>query len=208
MFRPFQPILLLDAALLFRTLQVLLEVVDLNAKDNVRIHLHKASVAVKGKATVTGLLGQSLHCRAVESQIQDCIHHSCHLLQARHVQLWFHLFPSNEPIQYCRMKSREREEKHEESRRIHFQVRFLCNFIQLDILSTKENLLPRCSFNQCPGMDARAPERTDTSSGFVESPNLRPVRLSTKFNAFSTWTRMNFECFKHTESNLFKHTFK
>ena len=82
MFGPFQPSLLLDAALLLRTLQVLLEVVDLNAEDNVRIHLHKASVAVKGKATVTGLLSQSLHCRAVESQIQDCIHHSCHRLQA------------------------------------------------------------------------------------------------------------------------------
>ena len=36
-------------------------------------------------------------------------------------------------------------------------------------------------------MDARAPERTDTRSGLAESPNLRPVRLSTKFKAFSTF---------------------
>ena len=70
----------------------------------------------------------------------------------------------------------------EESVRIHFP--FLCHFIQLDILSTRESLAKM--FNERPGMDARAPERTETNSGLVESPNLRPVRLSTKFNAFST----------------------
>eukprot|EP00438_Fugacium_kawagutii_P025781 Skav230062 [mRNA] locus=scaffold1221:124063:124942:- [translate_table: standard] len=52
---------LLDATLLLGALQVLLEVVDLNAEDNVGIHLHKASVAVKG------LLRQSLHCGVVQT---------------------------------------------------------------------------------------------------------------------------------------------
>jgi len=32
-------------------------------------------------------------------------------------------------------------------------------------------------------MDARAPERTETSSGFVESPNLAPIERSTRFRA-------------------------
>eukprot|EP00438_Fugacium_kawagutii_P021534 Skav233419 [mRNA] locus=scaffold892:192296:193610:- [translate_table: standard] len=65
---------LLDATLLLGALQVLLEVVDLNAEDNVRIHLHKAPVAVK----VTRLLRQSLHCGVVKSQVQHCVHHSWH----------------------------------------------------------------------------------------------------------------------------------
>eukprot|EP00438_Fugacium_kawagutii_P025783 Skav230064 [mRNA] locus=scaffold1221:128832:131215:- [translate_table: standard] len=64
---------LLDATLLLGALQVLLEVVDLNAEDNVRIHLHKAPVAVKAR-----LLRQSLHCGVVQSQIQHCVHHSWH----------------------------------------------------------------------------------------------------------------------------------
>ena len=37
-----------------------------------------------------------------------------------------------------------------------------------------------------PGMDARAPERTDTSSGLFASPNERPTVFSTDANAFST----------------------
>ena len=55
---------------------MLLKVVDLNAEDNVRIHLDKASVAVKGKATVAWLLCQSLHRDVVQSQVQNCVHHS------------------------------------------------------------------------------------------------------------------------------------
>ena len=31
-----------------------------------------------------------------------------------------------------------------------------------------------------PGMDARAPERTETSSGLPASPNLRPADFSTR----------------------------
>ncbi len=38
-----------------------------------------------------------------------------------------------------------------------------------------------------PGIEARAPERTDTSSGFAGSPKLLPVRLSTLARAASTW---------------------
>ena len=37
-----------------------------------------------------------------------------------------------------------------------------------------------------PGIDARAPERTDTRSGLVSSPNTRPVRFSTSCRASST----------------------
>eukprot|EP00438_Fugacium_kawagutii_P021523 Skav233408 [mRNA] locus=scaffold892:134441:141349:+ [translate_table: standard] len=69
---------LLDATLLLGALQVLLEVVDLNAEDNIRIHLHKAPVAVESEATVTRLLRQSLHCGVVQTQIQHCVHHSWH----------------------------------------------------------------------------------------------------------------------------------
>ena len=37
-----------------------------------------------------------------------------------------------------------------------------------------------------PGIEARAPERTDTSSGFFASPNVLPVILPTWSSAFST----------------------
>ncbi len=37
-----------------------------------------------------------------------------------------------------------------------------------------------------PGIDAREPERTETSSGCLSSPNLRPVFLATAASAFST----------------------
>mmetsp|Transcript_56542 Transcript_56542/g.69124 ORF Transcript_56542/g.69124 Transcript_56542/m.69124 type:complete len:308 (+) Transcript_56542:60-983(+) len=69
---------LLDASLLLCPLQVLLEMVDLNAKHNIRVHLDEAPVAVEGKTTVTGLLRQSLYCDVVETQVQHCVHHSWH----------------------------------------------------------------------------------------------------------------------------------
>jgi len=38
-----------------------------------------------------------------------------------------------------------------------------------------------------PGIEARAPERTETSSGFSASPNLRPT-------IFSTWASAALTC--------------
>ena len=35
-----------------------------------------------------------------------------------------------------------------------------------------------------PGMEARAPERTETSKGFAASPNLRPVLAKLSFWGF------------------------
>jgi len=37
-----------------------------------------------------------------------------------------------------------------------------------------------------PGIEARAPERTETSSGFLASPNLRPTIFSTLPSAAAT----------------------
>jgi hypothetical protein len=37
-----------------------------------------------------------------------------------------------------------------------------------------------------PGIEARAPERTDTSSGLAGSPNLAPTVFSTEASACST----------------------
>ena len=37
-----------------------------------------------------------------------------------------------------------------------------------------------------PGIDARAPERTETSSGFSGSPNRRPTAFSTRASAAGT----------------------
>jgi len=37
-----------------------------------------------------------------------------------------------------------------------------------------------------PGIEARPPERTETRSGFFESPNALPVSLPTWSSAFST----------------------
>ena len=37
-----------------------------------------------------------------------------------------------------------------------------------------------------PGIEARAPERTETSSGLLASPNLAPTTFSTAASAFST----------------------
>ncbi len=37
-----------------------------------------------------------------------------------------------------------------------------------------------------PGMDTRAPERTETRSGFLGSPNFAPMACSTRFRCAST----------------------
>ena len=37
-----------------------------------------------------------------------------------------------------------------------------------------------------PGMEARAPERTETSRGWRESPNFLPMSFSTRFRFSST----------------------
>ena len=55
-----------------------------------------------------------------------------------------------------------------------------------DLGTHSVNLVSSCSCFFCPGIDARAPERTDRRSGLVSSPNTRPVRFSTKWRASST----------------------
>ncbi len=41
-----------------------------------------------------------------------------------------------------------------------------------------------------PGIDARAPERTETSKGAVGSPNRAPIDRSTRFSAASDWSHI------------------
>ncbi len=44
-----------------------------------------------------------------------------------------------------------------------------------------------------PGIDARAPERTDSSSGSAASPNVLPISCSTKATPCSTSASISFE---------------
>jgi hypothetical protein len=48
-----------------------------------------------------------------------------------------------------------------------------------------------------PGMDARAPERTETSSGFFLPPNFRPISFSTRASAARTCasSALGYVCF-------------
>ncbi len=55
------------------------------------------------------------------------------------------------------------------------------------IASTASSFMPRLRIvSIMPGIDARAPERTERSSGICLSPNLRPVSVSILATAFST----------------------
>ena len=49
-----------------------------HAHDDVCKHLHKAAVAVVGKARVAGLLGQTLNGRVVQAEVEDGVHHAGH----------------------------------------------------------------------------------------------------------------------------------
>ena len=49
-----------------------------HAHDDVCKHLHKAAVAVVGKARVAGLLGQALNGRVVQAEVEDGVHHAGH----------------------------------------------------------------------------------------------------------------------------------
>ena len=49
-----------------------------HAHDDVCKHLHKAAVAVVGKARVAGLLGQTLNGRVVQTEVEDGVHHAGH----------------------------------------------------------------------------------------------------------------------------------
>ena len=49
-----------------------------HAHDDVRKHLHKAAIAVVGKAGVAGLLGQALDGRVVQAEVEDGVHHTGH----------------------------------------------------------------------------------------------------------------------------------
>ena len=43
-----------------------------------------------------------------------------------------------------------------------------------------------------PGIEARAPERTDTKSGLLLSPKVFPARRPTAASALTTWARSSF----------------
>ena len=66
-----------------------------HAHDDVRKHLHKAAVAVVGKAGVAGLLGQALDGRVVQAEVEDGVHHAGHGLARagahRHQQRVVHI---------------------------------------------------------------------------------------------------------------------
>ena len=52
---------------------------------------------------------------------------------------------------------------------------------------TVSSVSPRFStVSIIPGIETRAPDRTDTSSGFFASPNLRPSAFSTRATLFAT----------------------
>ena len=98
-------LLLLDSTLFLCPLQMLLKVVDLDAQDNIGIHLNKASVAVKGKAAVTRFLGQSLHCDVVQSQVEHCVHHSCRMIQSKDTLMMFDVKTERERIKIMSIQS-------------------------------------------------------------------------------------------------------
>ena len=55
--------------------------------------------------------------------------------------------------------------------------------------STVTSLRPRLStVSIMPGIEARAPERTETSSGLAGSPKTWPVSVPTWASAASTWS--------------------
>ena len=59
--------------------------------------------------------------------------------------------------------------------------------VRLATASTASSFMPRLRIvSIMPGIEARAPERTDTRSGISRSPNFMPVRRSMFFMAFST----------------------
>ncbi len=47
-----------------------------------------------------------------------------------------------------------------------------------------------------PGMEARAPERTETSRGFVRSPNFLPLIFSISATASMTWPMISSLIFR------------
>ena len=59
--------------------------------------------------------------------------------------------------------------------------------VRVATASTAWSFIPRLRIvSIMPGIEARAPERTDTSSGISLSPNFIPVSFSIFFIAFST----------------------
>ena len=59
--------------------------------------------------------------------------------------------------------------------------------VRLATASTAWSFMPRLRMvSIMPGIEARAPERTDTSSGISLSPNFMPVSFSMFFIALST----------------------
>ena len=49
-----------------------------DAHDDVSKHLHKAAIAIVGKARVAGLLGQTLNRLVVQAEVEDGVHHAGH----------------------------------------------------------------------------------------------------------------------------------
>ena len=61
-------------------------------------------------------------------------------------------------------------------------------FVFFATISTTSSFMPRLRIvSIIPGMESRAPERTDTSRGRSWSPNLLPVDFSTLAIAAATW---------------------
>ena len=136
-------LLLSDSKLLLYAFQTLFEVVDFDAQDNIGIRLNKTSVGVKGKAAATKLLGQSLQCHVVQSQVEYCVHHSS---------------STAETVWCCLMKSKRERERRTE-------IKILKNEIQFQVVpnlvpavetvhlhwrhSTSFNSLPQVSWHGC-----------------------------------------------------------
>ena len=70
----------LDAAVGLDALDLVLELLALDAAHDVAEHLHEAPVGVPREALVVGLLGQPLHRLVVEPEVQDGVEHARHRL--------------------------------------------------------------------------------------------------------------------------------
>ena len=70
--------ILLDALLLLQRVDDLFKAFLGQLHDHVGEHLDKPAIGVVGKAGVVGKLGQALHHRVVQAQVEDRVHHAGH----------------------------------------------------------------------------------------------------------------------------------
>ena len=66
------------ALLAFVEFEHLFEIVMLDTKHDVRIHLDEAAIRIVGEALVLGALRKRLYGRVVEPEIEDSVHHARH----------------------------------------------------------------------------------------------------------------------------------